>query len=360
MTFVHRSMFASLSLLVACSSSSSSQSQNPDAGVYDEYYSEKSGGGAGGSDEAASDGERPAPRTMSSTKRADRRKGIPKALASQKPPVEGGKKTREPKKPANLPDVKLAGFLPTIAAAGSVVEVYGEGLDRKGLQVLVGAVPQKVTERSPDRVLFTVRGGEGPVGLAPPQSGRGKTPALLARSQTEFHFISTDSPFGKPRTRPGNGLIGNVYQVSGEPGEVPDFDTLGAPVGVIAVDNLDFTGSASGGLAGMDGWYAIHFRGSFNVVAEGDYDLCLNAGDGALLFLDQNLVVDNDGRHEAKEACESIFIEPGEYQLDLLWFQDDNPEMALQFLWAKDGGAKEPVPPEALFPPEDIEAFVKP
>ena len=104
----------------------------------------------------------------------------------------------------------------------------------------------------------------------------------------------------------------------------------------------------------------FHFRGSLNVVDAGDYEFCLAAGDGALLFLDGTDVIDNDGSHDTKEECSAFYVEAGEYQLDLLWYQGEEGELGLRFTWAKDGGAKAVVPSSVLFPPEDAYSLARP
>ena len=50
----------------------------------------------------------------------------------------------------------------------------------------------------------------------------------------------------------------------------------------------------------------------------------------------------------------SLAVEPGEYGLDLLYYQGADTEGGLTLSWAKDGGAKAPIPPQAFFPPENL------
>ena len=105
----------------------------------------------------------------------------------------------------------------------------------------------------------------------------------------------------------------------------------------------------------MNEWFAIHFRGSLNVVEgqAGEYNLCLNSDDGSQLYLDETPVVDNDGIHAPREKCELVYLDAGEYQVDVLYFQGPRFQIALQWSWAKDGGAKTIVPADVLFRPRD-------
>lgn len=153
-----------------------------------------------------------------------------------------------------------------------------------------------------------------------------------------------------------NGLIGNVYRIGGPVEEIPAFDSLGDPVAQVRVDNLNVAvTNSSDGFPGvepvMNEWFGVHFMGSLNITEAGEYEFCINSSDGAILFLDGVSVVDNDGLHaEGQETCELIYAEPGEYEVQMLYFQGEaSSPITLQWTWAKDGGIKEPVPKQALF-----------
>lgn len=365
MTPFSRFAIVSLSVLAACTVKSNSTS-NPDAGNYDGYYSEVDGGGAasgdGGGDTIA-EADKPKPRTVTSTTGAPSRKG--KSLAARKPPVPGGTKPRAPRaKPPATPGeaLVLEGFFPTNAPAGSVIEILGSGFGPKGQStVTIGKKRQKVLEVGDGHMLVQVTGDlNGPLVLTNAGTRSKKRAVQIVKSETPFHTVA----LGTPRTTATNGLLANVYRIAQPVTELPAADTLGEPFATFGVDNLDipsgeFKGSFIGKDADVKEWFAVHFRGSLNVTEAGTYNLCLNAGDGALLFIDQTPIVDNDGVHDTQEKCESLAIEPGEYQLDVMWFQAAAGELGLQLTWAKDGGAKVAIPKENLFPPEDAATMAR-
>ena len=172
-----------------------------------------------------------------------------------------------------------------------------------------------------------------------------------------FEVLGKDG-FG--RTNPAHGLVGNVYSIDGEVTELPAFDSLGDPVATIAVDNLNFESAEwKNKIGGKSEWFGVHLMGSLNVVEAGDYELCLTSDDGAQLYLDENPILDNDGVHEAKEVCEVLYVDAGEYDLQLLWFQAAQGPAALKLMWAKDGGEKVPIPLQAFFPPENQQAMAR-
>ncbi len=360
MTRLPLAAILSLSVLAACTVKTTSS--NPDDGKYDGYYSEtKDGGGAAGDDgdsDGADTADKPKVRTMTSTRAAPPRKG--RALAARKPPVTGGDKPRPPRATPSTPSEALAldGFYPTNAPAGSVIEILGSGFGKAAqTTVTIGGKRQRVVEVGDGYMVVAI-------------AGNASGPVVLSRARTKGAPVTSDSPFhvvglGSPRTDAAHGLVANVYSIASPVKELPAADTLGEPFATFAVDNLDIPSTQfKGSFKGADNkdvseWFAVHFRGSLNVTESGTYDLCLNSGDGALLFLDQTPIVDNDGVHDTKETCESIAIEPGEYQLDLMWFQAEAGELGLQLLWAKDGGAKAPIPRANLFPPEDVATMAR-
>lgn len=348
----HSIMLACLALSVACASKNSEGSDNPDSGQYDGATD----GATTPADDAATTpaGPRPKARASTGTRSGTRKMGKARTLVATKPPVS------TPDKPAptrNLTaEFAVDGVFPTSAPVGSTIEIYGSGFpeDAAEVKVFVGGKRFEIIEATPGRILATV--GAATSGVVEVGKGTGRINRKgRAKTNNTFTATAADAAFGQPREKVGHGLAGTVYAIEGEPTEVPDFNSLGAPIALIGVDDLDIAaGDLSAGVAGRGQSFGIHFQGSLNIVEEGEYELCLNSGDGALLFLDQTPVIDNDGAGETREVCEVLFVEPGEYAVDLLYYQGADTEGGLTFSWAKDGGAREAVPAEALFPPDAL------
>jgi hypothetical protein len=285
----------------------------------------------------------------------------PSSLVAKKGPVSGDRKPTTRPKDTSDP-IQLVGVFPPTAGVGSRIEIFGSnfGATAKTNTVTIGGKPQKVVEAFEDRLVVQVANEtSGPISVrkgAKTRVGARVVPQDPVKTNASFTALAKDGAFGRPRVNPSQGLIGTVYAIGKPSTEVPDFGQLGAPVTYIAVDNLDIApGKFPQGFKQGEGRvtenYGVHFQGSLNVVEAGQYEICMHAGDGALFYLDQNAIVDLDGTGDSREKCESLHIEPGEYQLDLLWYQNDG-EMGLKLSWSKDGGAKAPIPTEAFFPPE--------
>ena len=341
--------FLTLLTLSACATQSSSGTNDPNAGAYDGYYGEGQGGGAV-SDGSASDGNGPKPRTVVGTRGSKPRTGVALELVAKKRPRDPDAPAAPPRKP--LPALGVAAFVPTAAGPGSIIEIFGGGFVSApaGNTVKVGGVAWKVTQASEGVLRVEVPAGakSGPISV----SANGKT-------VTSKHAISVLAPqaFGIADKQPGQGLAGNVYKIPQPVTELPAFDDLGEAFAVVAVDVFDISSTGFAGFP-VEGqiaadWYAIHFKGSLNVLEAGEYDLCLTSDDGSQLYIDETPVIDNDGVHEATEKCALVYMEPGEYQADILYFQGTD-DVALRWTWAKDGGEKVVVPMTALFPPAGL------
>jgi len=353
MKILHTSLFASLSLLAACAGGN--KSTDPNAGVYDDYYSEAPGDA--GDSTASGDKEPEIAKTSESTSTtASSAAQIAKALNAKKPKVSGKKKKaakkKRKKKKGKKFKVAFDGAVPSAAPKGSVVEIFGSGLDQEGLMVAIGGKPQEILEASEDRVVIKVTGGKGKLQL-------GKTPAkgkeFKAVDKSDYDFSVISKALGK-RTTVDNGLVGNVYAIDGEVTELPQFEQ-GSEIGTVAVDNLDINKVKpfQSKLGGRNEWYGIHFRGSLNITEAGEYTFCVNSDEGAQLYLDGNVIIDNDGANETpNEVCETFDVDPGEYGLDLLKYQSTLGPMVLQLTWSRDGGEKTAIPSANLFPPEDV------
>lgn len=307
---------------------------------------------SGGSTSSESEPKKARPARVVSSRSANLAKIL---LKAKKPPIAGKKTTKAIKKPADeevTGDLaSLTGFFPQITSAGSLIEIFGAHFDRDDFVVQIGGEAATVVSKDAERAIIRVSQG-GKVAV-----GRTVKGAFVAddSSELELQVLDSDEGFGAPRTEVDQGLLGNIYAIDDAVDELPSFNELGAPIGHIVVDQLNIPSyELTQSIAGRDEWFGIHFRGSLNIVEDGEYEFCLSAGDGAILFLDETTIVDNDGSHQTTEECQLVDVGAGEYSLDLLWYQGEAGELGLTLSWSKDGGSKAPIPPEAFFPPEDM------
>ncbi len=67
--------------------------------------------------------------------------------------------------------------------------------------------------------------------------------------------------------------------------------------------------------------FALILTSMVNISTEGWYKFSLNSDDGSLLWLDEKLVVNNDGTHQMQFQEDSIALAPGNYPIKIWYFQ---------------------------------------
>ena len=144
---------------------------------------------------------------------------------------------------------------------------------------------------------------------------------------------------------PGHGLIGEVYVPGGTIHQMPDFDLL-TPVYTFVTPNLDVPqrryteGFPTPEIQSVVEDFAIRFRAELAIDTPGRYTFGLHADDGAKLYVDGRLVVDNDGVHPAMSKQGYITLAAGIYPVEIHYFQGPREFIALQWYYQP---PKEPV-----------------
>ena len=137
---------------------------------------------------------------------------------------------------------------------------------------------------------------------------------------------------------PGHGLIGQVYVPGGAILQIPDFDLL-TPVNTFVTPNLDVPkrdytdGFPTPKMQSVVEHFAIRFRGNLAIDTPGEYHFGLYSDDGAKLYIDGTLVVDNDGIHAVLGKQSSITLTTGMHPVEIHYFQGPRESIALQWYY---------------------------
>lgn len=152
------------------------------------------------------------------------------------------------------------------------------------------------------------------------------------------------------------GLVGYVFDLGGTISQLPDF-ALYTPIQEILVPNLDVpTRSFSEGFPGVRDlieWFGVAFEGTITLPEGGLYEFRLNSDDGANLYINTDLVVDNDGVHAPRARNGSIVLPAGTYPIVVDYFQGPRYHITLQLSWKTPGSSTfEIIPPDYFGRPE--------
>lgn len=175
---------------------------------------------------------------------------------------------------------------------------------------------------------------------------------VAAVSMSAAGLMQTGKPAERPRKTPkfkkigqevnlALNLTGDLYYLEPNTPRLPaDFSKL-KPVGVLHANKLDVTerDAETEGFPGVKNraeWFAIDYKGSFRIAKGGNYAFLLTSDDGSKLYIDDELVVDNDGLHAPVTEEGVLPLSPGEHRIRVSYFQGPKGRVALvlKVLWA--------------------------
>jgi hypothetical protein len=115
------------------------------------------------------------------------------------------------------------------------------------------------------------------------------------------------------------------------------------PIKRFCLAQLDITPrSFREGFPGMGStveWFGMDIRFTVNVAETATWELLLLADDGAVLSVDDENVIENDGIHAPTPVATRIKLEKGLRNFRVRYFQGPGPDLALMLAWKKPGAA---------------------
>jgi hypothetical protein len=164
--------------------------------------------------------------------------------------------------------------------------------------------------------------------------GAGARPADVGRPKP-----ATEEVFGT-KEEICYGLKGDIYFIEEGTRRLPDFSTL-RPVGTVYATQLNITPrSFRQGFPGVTGrfeWFAIDYNSRFLVEQAGMYRFRVNSDDGAKIFIDNWLIIDNDGIHGPAIQESAVPLQEGAHRIRVEYFQGPRVQVALVLEIAGEG-----------------------
>ncbi len=153
-----------------------------------------------------------------------------------------------------------------------------------------------------------------------------------------------------------SGLHGLIYHIRHNGRKLPNFKKL-KPVGSIYTSSLnippqDFQQGFPGVTKRFE-WFAIDYTGRFWIERPGAYRFALMSDDGSRLYIDDRLVIDNDGVHPPQEETGSIELSKGVHTIGVSYFQGPRFQVALVLKIAPPGEPLRIFSTDELKPPPE-------
>jgi len=147
----------------------------------------------------------------------------------------------------------------------------------------------------------------------------------------------------------------DVFTLPENTQELPDFATAPAKTATACMDSFQIPNRAwSDGFPGhpeLIEWFAVRASSHINTSKNGKYYFKLNADDGAKLYIDGQLVVDNDGLHAQQAVTGQITLAAGDHELVMEYFQGPRYHIALELFWKVPGTSSFVYVPATAFKP---------
>ncbi|MFW7379035.1 MAG: PA14 domain-containing protein [Oligoflexus sp.] len=135
-------------------------------------------------------------------------------------------------------------------------------------------------------------------------------------------------------------IIADLYRLPPQTETLPDFLNL-EPIKKVCLKQLDITDrDFTEGFPGVDDlveWFALRMAFYIDVQQAGRYHFDLASDDGSKLFINEALLIDNDGQHAWQEKSASILLEPGLHTLTIEYFQGPRYRIAFEVFWTPPG-----------------------
>lgn len=133
-------------------------------------------------------------------------------------------------------------------------------------------------------------------------------------------------------TRPGDGLRGQVYSLLQGMTYLPYF-TFMKPLATVYTKSLNIPPQDAlqgfPGLPSLRDWFAIDYNGAFWISEPGPYHFQLTSDDGSKLYIDDILVINNDGIHPPRTEEGQIELKKGGHLIRVSYFEGTRERFAL-------------------------------
>lgn len=151
---------------------------------------------------------------------------------------------------------------------------------------------------------------------------------------------------------PEKAIVADLFQLPEGSRRLPDFSTLNSLRTVclsqLNIKDRQFT-EGFPGVEELFEWFALDMKFQVNAPKKGNYDFTLLSDDGAIVYIDGLKVIDNDGLHAVLEKKARVFLEAGQHEFHVSYYQGPRVRIALELYWKVPGtSSKVYIPASAI------------
>ena len=135
-------------------------------------------------------------------------------------------------------------------------------------------------------------------------------------------------------------FVAELYPLPTNTSSLPNFASIKS-IKTLCMEQLNITNrdfkSGFPGIEGLFEWFALSIRVNLKVPKDGDYTFTLKSDDGSRLFIQDELIINNDGAHSAKSVSQIKTLKAGTYPARIDYFQGPRFSIALELKWQEPG-----------------------
>jgi len=217
--------------------------------------------------------------------------------------------------------------------------------------IFLNEMPIRFKSKIPGSIIHYTTNGEEPAFHSPKANN-----SILIKKSTTIKARSFLN--GKPVTETATAYFENVivapvainsaakpglsyFIYEGKWSSLPDF-TLLSPVDSGTVGNFDISSKKG------SNEYGFIFEGLIKIPVDAIYPFFISSDDGSKLFIDDKIVIDNDGLHGMIEKNVEVPLAKGYHRIKVLFFDRSGGD-DLQVQWKRPGHKTEIIPASVLF-----------
>ncbi|RZA26693.1 MAG: hypothetical protein EOP10_02805 [Proteobacteria bacterium] len=152
-------------------------------------------------------------------------------------------------------------------------------------------------------------------------------------------------------------ISADVFTLPVGTSKLPDFSTM-IRDDIVCLDKYDiplqswevgFPGSPA-----LQENFALHSKAKLNIARAGEYVFRIYSDDGAILYINGNVIVNNDGTHSAitKDAKDPLTLSAGKHDIVVDYYQGPRTHVALQLYWKVPDSSEFVIVPASVFSAE--------
>lgn len=167
--------------------------------------------------------------------------------------------------------------------------------------------------------------------------------ARMFNKQQNTASLVTKANYRIVKSNTPNGINYKHYIIPENAEKIPDVSTLtptsSGKTYEISLDHVKNTGEN----------FCVVYEGFIDIKMEGEYRFFTFSDDGSRLWVDDALVVDNDGSHGTKEVSGARNLKPGKHKIKAMYFQGGGGYW-LEVFYTGPGIGKQVIPTDVLTP----------